>query len=82
MQQRQPRLGDVLDDYCPRERREFDSLSLKEWRAASELFGDDVKEHITAQASVAAKRTPQSTQPAAVAAALAGVQAWLSRVTG
>src|SRR5204862_214406 len=49
------------------ERREFDSLSLKEWRAASELFGDDIAEHITAQASVAAKRTPQSTQPGAVA---------------
>jgi len=64
------------------ERREFDSLSLKEWRAASELFGDDIAEHITSQASVAAKRTPQSTQPAAVAKAIADVQAWLSGVTG
>jgi len=64
------------------ERREFDSLSLAEWRAASELFGDDIAEHVTAQASVAAKRTPQSTQPAAVAASLAEVQTWLSRVTG
>jgi argininosuccinate lyase len=63
------------------ERREFDSLSLKEWRAASELFGDDIAEHITAQASVAAKRTPQSTQPAAVAKAISDVQAWLSSVT-
>jgi argininosuccinate lyase len=63
------------------ERREFDSLSLKEWRAASELFGDDIAEHITAEASVAAKRTPQSTQPAAVARAIADVQAWLSSVT-
>jgi argininosuccinate lyase len=62
--------------------RDYDSLSLKEWRAASELFGDDIAEHITAQASVAAKRTPQSTAPAAVAASLAEVQAWLSRVTG
>ena len=62
--------------------RDYDSLSLKEWRAASELFGDDIKEHITAQASVAAKRTPQSTQPAAVAASLADVQSWLSGVTG
>jgi argininosuccinate lyase len=63
------------------ERREFDSLSLKEWRAASELFGDDIAEHITAQASVAAKRTPQSTQPAAVARAISEVQAWLSSAT-
>ena len=64
------------------ERREFDSLSLAEWRAASELFGEDIGEHITSQASVAAKRTPQSTAPPAVARALADVQAWLSRTTG
>jgi argininosuccinate lyase len=64
------------------EKREFDSLSLKEWRAASELFGEDIADHITAQASVAAKRTPQSTAPAAVAASLSEVQGWLSRVTG
>ena len=64
------------------EGREFDSLSLKEWRAASELFGEDIAEHITAQASVAAKRTPQSTAPAAVAGSLSEVQDWLSRVTG
>ena len=64
------------------EGRNYDSLSLAEWRAASELFGDDIAGHITPQASVAAKRTPQSTAPSAVAAALAEVQAWLSRVTG
>ena len=64
------------------EGREFDSLSLKEWRAASDLFGEDIAEHITAQASVAAKRTPQSTAPAAVARSLSEVQAWLSGMTG
>ena len=64
------------------EGREFDSLSAAEWRAASDLFGADIGEYITSQASVAAKRTPQSTAPAAVAASLADVQAWLSRVTG
>jgi argininosuccinate lyase len=64
------------------ERREFDSLSRKEWRAASELFGDDIADHITAQASVAAKRTPQSTAPDAVARSLSEVQAWLSGATG
>jgi argininosuccinate lyase len=64
------------------EGREFDSLSLKEWRAASDLFGEDIAEHITAQASVGAKRTPQSTAPAAVAKSLSDVQAWLSGVTG
>ena len=64
------------------ERREFDSLTLPEWRAASELFGDDIAEHITAQASVAAKGTPQSTSPAAVAKALSDAETWLSSVTG
>ena len=64
------------------EGREFDSLSPAEWRAASDLFGDDIGAHVTAQASVAAKRTPQSTSPAAVGAALSEVRSWLSRVTG
>jgi argininosuccinate lyase len=64
------------------EGREFDSLSLEEWRAASDLFGDDIAAYVTPQASVAAKRTPQSTAPSAVALALADVQAWLSGATG
>jgi argininosuccinate lyase len=64
------------------EGREFDSLSLAEWRAASDLFGDDIAAHITPQASVAAKRTPQSTAPAAVHTVLDDVRSWLSRVTG
>jgi len=64
------------------EGREFDSLALPEWRAASELFGDDIADHITAQASVAAKRTPQSTSPRAVAKALSDAETWLSSVTG
>jgi argininosuccinate lyase len=63
------------------EAREFDSLSPAEWRAASELFGEDIAAHVTAQASVAAKRTPQSTSPSAVAASLADVHSWLSSVT-
>jgi argininosuccinate lyase len=60
------------------EKREFDSLSKKEWRAVSELFDDDIVSHVTSQASVAAKRTPQSTAPAAVGRALAAVQGWLT----
>jgi argininosuccinate lyase len=63
------------------EAREFDSLSPAEWRAASELFGEDIAAHVTAQASVAAKRTPQSTAPSAVDASLADVRSWLSGVT-
>src|SRR3954464_14967986 len=57
--------------------RDFASLSLEEWRAASEHFESDVVERITPGVSVAAKRTPQSTAPAAVAARLADVRHWL-----
>jgi argininosuccinate lyase len=60
------------------EGRELTSLKPAEWRAASEFFGDDVVARVTAAASVAAKRTPQSTAPDAVRAALADVQQWLA----
>jgi argininosuccinate lyase len=59
------------------ENRGFDALSLKEWRAVSELFGADIVSHVTPKASVDAKCTPQSTSPAAVGRALAEVQSWL-----
>jgi argininosuccinate lyase len=59
--------------------REFESLSLEEWRAASDLFEPDIVERITPRMSVGAKRTPQSTAPAAVAAALRDVELWLAR---
>src|SRR3954470_11385032 len=59
------------------ERRDFGSLSLDDWRAASERFDADVAERVTALASVAAKRTPQSTAPPAVGSRLADVRAWL-----
>ena len=60
------------------EGREFDSLSTKEWRAVHVLFGDDIAGHVTPLASVMAKRTPQSTEPAAVERALAEVRTWLA----
>src|SRR5919201_3957617 len=37
MQQRQPRLGDVLDDYCPRERRVTNHVVVA-------MIGDRVKQ--------------------------------------
>jgi argininosuccinate lyase len=58
--------------------RELESLTLEEWRAFSPLVGDDIRETVSARASVEARRTPQSTQPAAVAAALAELGAWLA----
>jgi argininosuccinate lyase len=63
------------------ERRDFESLSLEEWRAASDRFAPDVVARVTPAASVAAKRTPQSTAPSAVSARLAAVRIWLQRVT-
>ncbi len=60
------------------ETREFDSLSVDEWRAASPHFEADVVARVTPQASVAAKRTPQSTAPDAVQAALNELESWLA----
>jgi argininosuccinate lyase len=62
------------------EKREFGSLSLEEWRAANELFEQDILDRVTPRQSVAAKQTPQSTAPAAVRESLADLRAWLKRV--
>jgi len=60
------------------EARDFASLSLDEWRAFSDRIGPDVAGAISARASVAAKRTPQSTNPDAVGAALGELRGWLA----
>jgi argininosuccinate lyase len=60
------------------EGRDFASLSLDEWRTFSDRIDPDVAEAISARASVAAKRTPQSTNPGAVRAALEEFRAWLA----
>jgi argininosuccinate lyase len=57
--------------------RDFGTLSLEEWRQFSPQFDDDVREAVTPEASVRARRTPQSTAPAAVAKALAQTREWL-----
>ena len=62
-----------------REGRSFDDLSVDEWRAHSPLFESDVRQAVTALASIEKKRTPQSTHPGAVAKALAELQGWLSK---
>jgi argininosuccinate lyase len=61
--------------------RDFGSLTVSEWRQASDSFDADIVTRVTARTSVAAKRTPQSTAPGAVGAALAEVQQWLSRAS-
>jgi argininosuccinate lyase len=63
------------------EQREFGSLSLDEWRAASDRFEADVVDRVTPAASVAAKRTPQSTAPEAVGRAIEESDAWVARVS-
>jgi argininosuccinate lyase len=60
-----------------KEGRDFSSLTSDEWQNASDRFGGDISERITSRMSVSAKRTPQSTAPAAVAASMAELQRWL-----
>jgi argininosuccinate lyase len=62
------------------EGRDFGDLTLQEWRAASEMFGEDAPAAATALASVEARRTPQSTNPDAVRIALDECWQWLSSV--
>ena len=62
------------------EGRDFSDLTLAEWKEASEMFGEDAPLAATALASVKARRTPQSTNPDAVTAALAESRAWILSV--
>jgi argininosuccinate lyase len=62
------------------EKRDFASLSFDDWRAASDRFEDDIVSRVTSRVSVAAKRTPQSTAPAAVEGRLSEVRTWLTAV--
>src|SRR4029077_1595852 len=74
MQQRQLRLGDILDDYCPRERRLTN-------HAVVAMIGDDVKqtrcttcdaEHEYKRAKVPRQRRKSETPAALYAAGQAG----------
>jgi argininosuccinate lyase len=60
------------------EGRDFSTLTTTEWREASDMFGDDAPRAATALASVQARRTPQSTNPDAVRAALGDCRRWIS----
>ena len=59
-------------------KRDFASLSPDEWRQYHERLDGDAARRITARGSVSARRTPQSTAPDAVAAALDAARRWLS----
>jgi argininosuccinate lyase len=58
--------------------RDYAGLTLDDWRKYSDLFDRAIFDAVTPEAAVAARLTPQSTNPAAVAAALADVQQWLA----
>ena len=60
--------------------RDFSALTLPEWQRHSKLFDDEVRKVVTPDASVRARKTPQSTHPQAVSAALAEVTEWLRRL--
>ncbi len=60
--------------------RDFASLSLAEWQRFSDRFEDTVLGVVTPERSIAARRTPQSTSPAAVREAIADTRAWVGRV--
>jgi len=62
------------------EGRDFGALTLPEWQRHSPLFDESVLGVINPEASVRARKTPQSTHPEAVSAALAEVNGWLRRL--
>ena len=59
--------------------KDFSSLGLDDWRRYHDRFDAGIFQAITPEAAVAARRTPQSTNPAAVAVSLADTRAWLER---
>ncbi|MEE2790500.1 MAG: argininosuccinate lyase [Acidobacteriota bacterium] len=74
-------VGGMVRDLVARQ-RDFSSLTREEWRAYHQQLDADAAEQITAEGSVAARRTPQSTAPSAVAAALVEVRQWVNGLVG
>ena len=60
--------------------RDYSTLKLDDWRQYSDLFDEKIFEAVTPEAAVAARLTPQSTNPKAVKSALADMQQWLGLV--
>ncbi len=59
--------------------KDFRALTLDDWRTYHEAFDAAIFHAITPEAAVNARRTPQSTNPVAVAAQLADLRVWLDR---
>ena len=62
--------------------RDFSALSPDEWRGYHERLDVEAAVRISARGSVEARQTPQSTAPAAVAAALDETRRWLTERVG
>ena len=62
--------------------RGFESLSVEEWQQVSPVVKPDVRQVIDPARAVAAKKTPQSTAPSSVQAALLETRAWLEAASG
>jgi argininosuccinate lyase len=60
------------------EGRSFEQMTPEDWAAHSPFFTPDVADWVTPSSSVARKRTPQSTAPDMVAAALREAREWVS----
>ncbi len=69
-------VGGIVRDLL-RTGRSFTDLTADDWQRFSPHLTGDVRAAITPEASVAARRTPQSTAPDAVRAALAETRRWL-----
>ena len=74
-------VGGIVRDLVERG-QDFSSLSPADWQRYHKSFGTDIVGQITARGSVEARQTPQSTNPAAVGAALANVLAWIQARRG
>ena len=57
--------------------RDFSSLTLADWQRHDAHFEAGILARITPESAVATKRTPQSTHPEAVAAALEEATGWV-----
>jgi argininosuccinate lyase len=58
--------------------RTFGDLTTEEWRQHDARFEPDISEHLTGERAAASKKTPQSTAPDAVAAALRSAREWIA----
>lgn len=57
--------------------KDFSALSIDDWRRHHQAFDESIIEAITPEAAVMARKSPQSTNPEAVAAQLDEIRRWL-----